>query len=129
MKHQFLGHPLFLLNFHSPDVKVKYCSGDIKFLNSFKCYAVYVSDNIQTLIQGLRDDQLANFCRILSVAISDLDIYDDKSSCELATSAMLFICCHFTLYGCNADLNGYLVMCWRSVGPYETNLRAAMYLQ
>ncbi|XP_053402088.1 short transient receptor potential channel 4-associated protein-like isoform X2 [Mercenaria mercenaria] len=37
-------------------------------------------NNIQTLIQCLKDDQLANFCRILAVAISDLDIYDNKSS-------------------------------------------------
>ncbi|XP_052817711.1 short transient receptor potential channel 4-associated protein-like isoform X2 [Mya arenaria] len=37
-------------------------------------------NNIQTLIQCLRDEQLANFCRILAVAISDLDIYDNKSS-------------------------------------------------
>ncbi|XP_052230247.1 short transient receptor potential channel 4-associated protein-like [Dreissena polymorpha] len=36
--------------------------------------------NIQTLIQCLQDEQLANFCRILAVAISDLDIYDNKSS-------------------------------------------------
>ncbi|KAL4234774.1 Short transient receptor putative channel 4-associated protein [Mactra antiquata] len=37
-------------------------------------------NNIQALIQCLKDEQLANFCRILAVAISDLDIYDNKSS-------------------------------------------------
>ena len=44
------------------------------------------TDEIQTLIQCLQDEQLANFCRILAVAISDLDIYDNKSSrkCYLA---------------------------------------------
>jgi Trpc4-associated protein len=37
-------------------------------------------NNIAALIQCLKDEQLANFCRILAVAISDLDIYDNKSS-------------------------------------------------
>ncbi|XP_056008894.1 short transient receptor potential channel 4-associated protein-like [Ostrea edulis] len=36
--------------------------------------------NIRTLIQSLTEQQLANFCRILAVAISDLDIYENKSS-------------------------------------------------
>lgn len=36
--------------------------------------------NIRPLIQSLSDQQLANFCRILAVAISDLDIYENKSS-------------------------------------------------
>ncbi|XP_061163196.1 short transient receptor potential channel 4-associated protein-like isoform X2 [Saccostrea echinata] len=36
--------------------------------------------NIRPLIQSLTDQQLANFCRILAVAISDLDIYENKSS-------------------------------------------------
>ncbi|VDI28622.1 Trpc4-associated protein [Mytilus galloprovincialis] len=36
--------------------------------------------NIKTLILSLTDSQLANFCRILAVAISDLDIYENKSS-------------------------------------------------
>lgn len=36
--------------------------------------------NIKTLILSLTDTQLANFCRILAVAISDLDIYENKSS-------------------------------------------------
>ena len=40
------------------------------------------SDNIRALIGYLKDEQLANFCRILAVAISDLDIYDNKSSCK-----------------------------------------------
>lgn len=37
-------------------------------------------NNIRALIGYLKDEQLANFCRILAVAISDLDIYDNKSS-------------------------------------------------
>lgn len=40
------------------------------------------SANIKTLILSLTDTQLANFCRILAVAISDLDIYENKSSCK-----------------------------------------------
>ncbi|KAL8560898.1 hypothetical protein ACOMHN_059082 [Nucella lapillus] len=36
--------------------------------------------NLQALICCLEDTQLANFCRILAVAISDLDIYENKSS-------------------------------------------------
>ncbi|KAK3605673.1 hypothetical protein CHS0354_013470 [Potamilus streckersoni] len=36
--------------------------------------------NIKSLILCLNDDQLGNFCRILAVAISDLDIYENKSS-------------------------------------------------
>ncbi|KAK3086456.1 hypothetical protein FSP39_018709 [Pinctada imbricata] len=36
--------------------------------------------NVRQLIQALTDPQLANFCRILAVAISDLDIYENKSS-------------------------------------------------
>lgn len=36
--------------------------------------------NLQQLITVLEDTQLANFCRILAVAISDLDIYENKSS-------------------------------------------------
>jgi len=36
--------------------------------------------NLRTLISCLSDAQLANFCRILAVAISDLDIYENKSS-------------------------------------------------
>lgn len=36
--------------------------------------------NITALIMTLSDAQLANFCRILAVAISDLDIYENKSS-------------------------------------------------
>lgn len=36
--------------------------------------------NLRTLIGCLSDSQLANFCRILAVAISDLDIYENKSS-------------------------------------------------
>lgn len=39
-------------------------------------------ENIRPLIQSLSDQQLANFCRILAVAISDLDIYENKSSCK-----------------------------------------------
>ncbi|XP_005093556.1 short transient receptor potential channel 4-associated protein isoform X1 [Aplysia californica] len=36
--------------------------------------------NLRTLVGCLDDSQLANFCRILAVAISDLDIYENKSS-------------------------------------------------
>ncbi|KAK7115154.1 short transient receptor potential channel 4-associated protein-like isoform X2 [Littorina saxatilis] len=36
--------------------------------------------NLRTLLSCLTDTQLANFCRILAVAISDLDIYENKSS-------------------------------------------------
>lgn len=36
--------------------------------------------NLRTLLSCLDDTQLANFCRILAVAISDLDIYENKSS-------------------------------------------------
>ncbi|RUS72825.1 hypothetical protein EGW08_019418 [Elysia chlorotica] len=36
--------------------------------------------NLRALIGCLDDSQLANFCRILAVAISDLDIYENKSS-------------------------------------------------
>lgn len=36
--------------------------------------------NLRALIATLEDHQLANFCRILAVAISDLDIYENKSS-------------------------------------------------
>ncbi|BFZ19837.1 hypothetical protein BsWGS_22878 [Bradybaena similaris] len=36
--------------------------------------------NLRALIAYLDDSQLANFCRILAVAISDLDIYENKSS-------------------------------------------------
>ncbi|XP_033753998.1 short transient receptor potential channel 4-associated protein-like [Pecten maximus] len=36
--------------------------------------------NLRGLISTLEDHQLANFCRILAVAISDLDIYENKSS-------------------------------------------------
>lgn len=41
-----------------------------------------ISDNLRTLLNCLDDTQLANFCRILAVAISDLDIYENKSSCK-----------------------------------------------
>ncbi|KAK6185326.1 hypothetical protein SNE40_007584 [Patella caerulea] len=37
-------------------------------------------NNLRSLICCLDDTQLANFCRILAVAISDLDIYENKSS-------------------------------------------------
>ncbi|XP_060063786.1 short transient receptor potential channel 4-associated protein-like [Ylistrum balloti] len=37
-------------------------------------------NNLRGLISTLEDHQLANFCRILAVAISDLDIYENKSS-------------------------------------------------
>ncbi|CAL1542010.1 unnamed protein product [Lymnaea stagnalis] len=36
--------------------------------------------NLRALLTCLDDSQLANFCRILAVAISDLDIYENKSS-------------------------------------------------
>ncbi|KAI8746483.1 short transient receptor potential channel 4-associated protein-like isoform X1 [Biomphalaria glabrata] len=36
--------------------------------------------NLRALVACLDDSQLANFCRILAVAISDLDIYENKSS-------------------------------------------------
>ncbi|XP_059171134.1 short transient receptor potential channel 4-associated protein-like isoform X2 [Physella acuta] len=36
--------------------------------------------NLRGLVASLDDSQLANFCRILAVAISDLDIYENKSS-------------------------------------------------
>ncbi|KAH9509476.1 Short transient receptor putative channel 4-associated protein [Bulinus truncatus] len=36
--------------------------------------------NLRALVSCLDDSQLANFCRILAVAISDLDIYENKSS-------------------------------------------------
>lgn len=36
--------------------------------------------NLRTLLNCFDDTQLANFCRILAVAISDLDIYENKSS-------------------------------------------------
>lgn len=42
----------------------------------------FFSANITALIMTLSDSQLANFCRILAVAISDLDIYENKSSCK-----------------------------------------------
>lgn len=37
-------------------------------------------DNIRTLVTGLDDKKLSNFCRVLAVTISDLDIYENKSS-------------------------------------------------
>lgn len=36
--------------------------------------------NIRRLVTCLDDKKLANFCRVLAVTISDLDIYEDKSS-------------------------------------------------
>lgn len=45
-------------------------------------YLFLISDNLRTLLTCLDDTQLANFCRILAVAISDLDIYENKSSCK-----------------------------------------------
>ena len=38
--------------------------------------------NLHSLIPYFNDTQLANFCKILSVTISDLDIYENKSSCK-----------------------------------------------
>ncbi|XP_064640748.1 short transient receptor potential channel 4-associated protein-like isoform X2 [Lineus longissimus] len=37
-------------------------------------------DNIKTLIPCLDDEKLACFCRVLAICISDLDIYENKSS-------------------------------------------------
>ena len=36
--------------------------------------------HLRQLIQSLDDNKLANFCRVLAVTISDLDIYENKSS-------------------------------------------------
>jgi len=58
-------------------------------------YFVVFTENIRNLISCLNDQQLANFCRILAVAISDLDIYENKSSCkywEWQHSIILFEC-------------------------------------
>ena len=51
-----------------------------------------IADNIRALIGCLKDEQLANFCRILAVAISDLDIYDNKSSCKYCQDRLLHFC-------------------------------------
>lgn len=40
------------------------------------------TDNLKELIGCLDDQKLANFCRVLAVTISDLDIYENKSSCK-----------------------------------------------
>lgn len=45
-------------------------------------YFLLFVENVRGLISCLNDQQLANFCRILAVAISDLDIYENKSSCK-----------------------------------------------
>ncbi|ELU14681.1 hypothetical protein CAPTEDRAFT_176924 [Capitella teleta] len=37
-------------------------------------------NNIRALVQNLCNKKLANFCRVLAVTISDLDIYEHKSS-------------------------------------------------
>ena len=45
-------------------------------------YLALVSDNIKALVMNLDNKKLANFCRVLAVTISDLDIYENKSSCK-----------------------------------------------
>ena len=45
-------------------------------------YCFIVADIRRLITHGLDDEKLANFCRVLSVTISDLDIYENKSSCK-----------------------------------------------
>ena len=49
-------------------------------------FDVFVADIRRLIMHGLDDEKLANFCRVLSVTISDLDIYENKSSRELFPS-------------------------------------------
>ena len=48
---------------------------------------ILFSDNLTDLLCCMDDQKLSNFCRILALTISDLDIYENKSSCKLT-------CCH-----------------------------------
>ena len=43
-------------------------------------FDVFIADIRRLIMHGLDDEKLANFCRVLSVTISDLDIYENKSS-------------------------------------------------
>jgi hypothetical protein len=60
---------------------------------SVSCCAV-IKVGLQHSIENFTDTQLANFCRILSVTISDLDVYENKASRK---------CC-FLLVGCTNKL-------------------------
>lgn len=44
---------------------------------------VVFAGNMRHLVLNLDDEKLSNFCRVLAVTISDLDIYENKSSCKL----------------------------------------------
>lgn len=46
---------------------------------SVSCCAI-IKVGLQQSIENFTDTQLANFCRILSVTISDLDVYENKAS-------------------------------------------------
>jgi hypothetical protein len=50
---------------------------------------LFCPDHIRTLVMSLCNRKLANFCRILAVTISDLDIYENKSSCESSSICFL----------------------------------------
>ena len=62
----------FLIYFHSLRLPI--------FNLIYMCECIV--GNLRSLIISLDDRKLANFCRILAVTISDLDIYENKSSCK-----------------------------------------------
>ena len=47
-------------------------------------YCLFLPANIHQmvgkLVEDIGDRKLANFCRVLAITISDLDIYENKSS-------------------------------------------------
>ena len=56
------------------------------------CCFILCLANLKNLITCLDDQKLANFCRVLAVTISDLDIYENKSSCKHELSIIYNFC-------------------------------------